>query len=386
MPVMRNLMARPYGNWITYTRNFANEARCCPSRAAMLTGQYSHHHGLDGNGRWKFFDDKQTIATWLKEAGYRTGFIGKYFIGWPRGKRSPGWDLWERLRSTIDNDIAKAAGFIDSSTQSDEPFFLLMSFTAPHAVARPRRYTDITPWVPDDPPNYNEADVSDKPAVIRKLRLSPQLESKWRKERLNSQRELMMIDDGIQALLDQLNASGELDNTIVIFTADNGFSWGSHRYMYKHLPYEECSNVPTMIRWPGLGENRNESRLISNVDIAPTIVELAGARATRQMDGRSLASLVQSPNQHWHEAVLMQREKGKIVERFRGIRVPGWMYAEYGNGDRELYDLEQDPYEMTNLAGLPEYAAICSGLRDQMNALYRGDPRPERTEALTAVP
>ncbi len=388
MPVMRNLTKRPYGNWITYTNAFANEARCCPSRAALITGQYSHHHGVSGNGRWKFLDEKNTLPKWLQDSGYATGFIGKYLIGYPKGGRPAGWTYWQRDGGNVDKQVSRAAGFLDGYAKGQQPFFLLLSFYAPHYKAQPGRYAGITPYIPEDPPNYLEADVSDKPEIIRKQKMDPKKQAKWRKERENSQRELMMIDDGIQHLLDKLHNSNMLDNTVVIFLADNGFSWGSHNYLYKHLPYEECSKVPMMIRWPGLGGNRTEERLVSNVDLAPTIVELARVPAGRSFDGRSLTGIRNNPNQQWPEAVLLQRGKGSVLEQFIGIRVPGWMYAEYANGDRELYDLDADPYQMNNVVNLPEYGPTRDALRKQMMGLYNADPSatPTPTDTLTPTP
>ena len=385
LPVMRKLMALPYGDWIQYTHAYTNEARCCPSRGAMLTGQYSHHHGVEGNGRGEHLDGTNTIATWLQEAGYHTGFIGKYFIGWPKLSRPPGWNFWSLRGNTVDEDIELAENFMLDGAATGKPFFLLLAFTAPHAVASPGRYAGIDPYVPPDSPNYNEADVSDKPAVIRRQNFSPETQSAWRKERANAQRELLMIDDGVQTILDRLASMGELDNTIVIFTGDNGFSWGSHRYLYKHLPYEECSGVPLLIRWPGLGDNRVESRLVSNVDLAPTIAEMAAAIPRRVMDGNSLAPMIENPQLYWDEAVLLQRSKGEIDERFFGIRVPGWMYAEYANGDRELYDLTADPYELDNVVGMPAFAPVVAQMKARMTSLLADEPRPMPTPTSTAA-
>ena len=144
--------------------------------------------------------------------------------------------------------------------------------------------------------------TSDKPLWVRRLPLlSDETLAQWDNERANSQRELLAIDDGILAILDKLQAMGEMDNTIFIFVADQGFSWGSHRWIYKNCPYVECSNFPLLIRVPG-GENRVESRLVSNVDLAPTIADLAGAPITgRKPDGRSLVTLLTDPAAAWAE-------------------------------------------------------------------------------------
>jgi arylsulfatase A-like enzyme len=229
-------------------------------------------------------------------------------------------------------------------------------------------------YLPPDPPNFNEADVSEKPQWVRDLEpLSQSTIDAWHAERLASQRALLGVDDGVQRIVDALKAKGQLDNTMIIFMSDHGFSWGSHRYTKKQCAYEECSKFPLLIRYPGLTGNRDESRLVSNVDLAATIAEYAGVTPELPQNGKSFLPLITNTATDWKEEVLLERI-GTGPFAFYGIRVPGWKYVEYLNGDKELYDLNTDPYELQNLANKPEYQAKQTELAQRLQTLLDGQP------------
>jgi arylsulfatase A-like enzyme len=204
---------------------------------------------------------------------------------------------------------------------------------------------------------------------IRKLPLLTQTQiDAWHKERLASQRALLGPDDGIQRVIDALKAKGQLDNTMIIFLGDHGFSWGSHRYVLKHCGYEECVRFPMLIRYPGLSGNRDENRLVSNVDLASTMAEFAGVTPALPQNGKSLVSIITNTATSWDESVLMEvRTQG--LPKFYGVRVPGWKYLEYDNGDKELYDITADPYEMQNQANQSSYAAKQAELAQLMRTM-----------------
>lgn len=257
--------------------------------------------------------------------------------------------------------------FINSSST---PFFLYLAYTGPHVPAQtPARYANTDVYVPPDPLNFNEVDVSDKPLWIRQLPLLSQATiDEWREERIAAQWELLAIDDGVQRVIDALKAKGQLENTMIIFLGDNGFSWGSHRWFHKQCSSEECSKIPLLIRYPGLMGNREETRLVSNVDLAATIAEYASVTPGLPQDGRSLIPLITNSTTGWAEEVLLEMLIRKIP-KFYGIRVPGWKYAEYQNGDKELYDLTADPYELQNLANRAEYQIIQAELAQRLAGL-----------------
>ncbi len=373
LPVMRKLMAFPEDSWVHFTSAIANDSICCPARATVLTGQYSHHTGVISNSHGDSLDDKNTLPVWLDQAGYRTGLIGKYLNGYPWDKGSgyvpPGWDYFQASLGSVNPDTRTdlAVNFINSTTG---PFFLYLAYHQPHNPATPlSRYADASVYVPPNPPNFNEADVSDKPQWVRSLSLLSQSTiDTWRKERVASQRALLGVDDGIQRIVNALKATGQLNNTMIIFMADHGFSWGSHRWIKKHCVYEECSKFPLLIRYPGLQGNRREARLVSNVDLASTITRFTGTLPGLPQDGKSLLPLLTNTASTWNQEVLMEVHVG-TNRQFYGIRVPGWTYAEYTNGDKELYDLAADPYQLRNRANQTAHQAKQSELAQRLRDL-----------------
>lgn len=377
LPVMRNLMSYPEGSWVNFTNAFANNSICCPARATILTGQYSHVTGVTDNESGQNLNDTNTLPIWLNNAGYQTTLIGKYLnnFPWNRGTEyvPPGWDMFqEASKGGTDRYTKMAVDFINNASS---PFFLYLAYRAPHLPARPlRRYATADVYLPAEPPNFNEADVSDKPRWVRKLApLSQSTIEFWRAERIASQRALLGVDDGVQQIIDALKAKGQLDNTMIIFMSDNGFSWGSHRYVRKQCAYEECSKFPLLIRYPGLASNRHETRLVSNVDIAATIADYAEVTPALPQNGKSLIPLITNVAIDWNEEILLERN-GSGPFSFYAIRVPGWKYVEYVRGDIELYDLNGDPYELENLANQPEYLAKQNELAERLHALQEGQP------------
>jgi N-acetylglucosamine-6-sulfatase len=376
LPVMRKLLSYPEGSWVKFNNAFANNSICCPARATVLTGQYSHITGVLNNDSGQFLDDTNTLPVWLDNAGYRTGLIGKYLNKYPWDKGfnyiPPGWDEFRvrGVRSDPDGRTAAAVDFIKSSTS---PFFLYLAHKEPHEPAEPlERYAGTSVYVPPDPPNFNEKDVSDKPVWVRNLpRLPSWFIQLMRQERRNSQRALLGVDDSIQTIVDTLKGVGKLDNTMIISIGDNGYSWASHRYMQKPCVYEECSRIPLFIRYPGAPANREENRIVSNVDLASTIAEYAGIVPGLPQNGKSLMPLLRNDATGWTEDILLERfstGSGFNLNLF-GIRVPGWKYAELANGERELYDLVADPYELVNQANNPAFAAQRANLAARLQNL-----------------
>jgi arylsulfatase A-like enzyme len=376
LPVMRKLMSFPEAAWINFTNAYANHSICCPARATVLTGQYARTTGVTGNDKGENLDDTNTLPVWLDKAGYQTGLIGKYLNGFPWDKGAeyipPGWDTFKTKGLGGVNGFTNQA--VDFINTSNGPFFLYLAYLAPHHPARAlRTYAETSVYIPPDPPNYNEADVSDKPTWVRELPLLSQSTiDAWRTERIASQRALLGVDDGIQQIVAALKAKGQLDNTMIIYMSDHGFSWGSHRHTLKECAYEECSKFPLLIRYPDVTGNREESRLVSNVDLAATIVDYAGVTPELPQEGKSLVPLIMNTAADWNEEILLEREGiGKFA--FDAIRIPGWKYVEYANGDKELYDLTIDQYELENIADQPEYQPKQSELAHRLQSLRNGE-------------
>lgn len=376
MPAMRHLLSYPEGSWVNFTNAFSNTSICAPARSILLTGQYTRNNGVYDNKWGADLDDNNTLPVWLDNAGYSTALIGKYVHFHPT-KSLVGWDVYENVQNTVDGHTQMAVDFI---TEQDSPFFLWLAYRAPHKVAKPpQRYKDADVFVPPDSPNFNEEDMSDKPTFIRKSgKVNPLA---VHTERLHSQQELLAIDDGVLTIVNTLRDAGQLENTLLIFVSDNGYSWGSHRLYKKMCVYEECSRVPLLIRYPGQTGNRNEEAYVSMVDLASTIAEYTGINPTIPQDGHSLIPILNGNDASWNDAVLIEKVQGNAA--YAAARVPGWVYAAYNNGEKELYDLIADPYQLTNVANLPEYAVIQAQLAQQLSDLINPPPTPTPTNTVT---
>jgi arylsulfatase A-like enzyme len=439
MRVMRNTLALIGQQGTTFDNNFVTLSLCCPSRSTFLTGQYAHNHGVLTNaapdGGFQKLDHTNTLAVWLQQAGYNTALVGKYLNGYKIADGiPPGWTEfhgglnlsyfnWTMNENGVllhfgsrpqdyQTDVLtqKAVEVINRRIPESKPLFMWVTYHAPHGGG---------PKEPDDPqglgtvntgryrdyfrneqlpgmPSFNEADVSDKPVGIRNRPvLTPQRIAAIREAYQQQLESLLSVDDGVKAIVDALQARGELANTLLVFTDDNGFFHGQHRVPSgKVLLYEPSIRVPLLMRGPGVPKNRHLKQMTANIDLAPTIVDAANAKAARVMDGKSLLPLLAHPSTQWGRDLLIERgpagakragtamgeigdgdngNQGKTAapgdQRFVAIHTPRFMYAEYGNGEKELYDLPQDPDELTNVADQPAYASFQSELAARLAKL-----------------
>lgn len=366
----------------TFTRSFATFPLCCPSRATFLTGQYAHNHGVTSNrlpdGGYDAFRDRRTLPTSLRRAGYRTGYVGKYLNGWGEGDRVPrGWHDWyglttpyrmfrfklnengqvrryARSRGNYQTDVLarKSRMLIRQNARRNKPFFLTLQPTAPHG--EPGRGSDEPNPTPAPrhrdafrrtplprPPSFNERDVSDKPSFIRDTsRLSRDVKRDLTRRHRSRLASLLAVDDAVAAIVRQLRRTGELHNTVIFFTSDNGWMLGEHRLRGKPQLYEETARVPLMVRGPGFPSNLRRSQLTGNIDLAPTILDLASARSGRVMDGQSLLPFARDASVGTDRSLLLQTNRGIAV------RTPDYMYARYQSNEEELYDMGSDPFQL----------------------------------------
>jgi N-acetylglucosamine-6-sulfatase len=416
MSVMSNVNARIVDRGASFQNSFVNYSLCCPSRSTFLTGQYEHNHGVLGNsppdggfGRFESLHGNNNLAVWLQHAGYYTGMIGKYLNGYANDPLvPPGWSEWQAAapatqgvydytlneNGTLVNygtapedfkqDVLsqRAVDFVDRRAPARKPFFLWLTYTAPHsggpnpnpqppsdcqgtAKPAPRHAHSFDSELLPIPPNYNEADVSDKPAEISSR---PPLDAtdtatitRHYRCRLES---LLSVDEGVKTIVDALKATGELSNTYLMFTSDNGFFGGEHRIPGGKLHiYEESIRVPLAIRGPGIPRGAKVRDLAINADLAPTIVDVTGAKPQLTMDGRSLVPLAKHPT--------VERGRELLIEQpsFEAIRTQRYIYAEHGTGETELYDLKTDPFELQSRHDDPAYAAVKAGLATRLHSL-----------------
>ena len=393
MPEVRKLLG---GHGVTFANSFVTTSLCCPSRATILTGQYSRHTGVYQNttphGGATSFRDRSTVATWLHGAGYETALVGKYLNEYnrlPAGYVPPGWDEWDAIAQrrevqyynydlnengrivhygakpadySTDVLAAKAAQF---ALRAPRPFFLYFAPVAPHeaAVPAPRDAKAYSNLAPLRPPSYDEPDARDKPWAAE----FPQLSSAARAEidltRTHMLESLRAVDRAVAGLVQALQTRGALDDTVILFASDNGFMWGEHRLRGKIWPYEESIRVPLVVRVPWLDRGRVDRHLVTNADYASTFADLAGTKPGLPQDGRSLVPLLRGRDPPWPASILVEYLGATGADRFgpppfEAIRTERYLYVEYAFGWRELYDLKKDPYELDNLAGQPSAAAL----------------------------
>ena len=425
MPTVRE---RLVGEGVTFSNAFAPTPLCAPGRASILTGLYAHHHGVRSlvpprGGASAFRGaDKSTIAVWLRRAGYRTGFFGKYLnsywvLGPPDAKRwyvPPGWDSWNAMATehyygyTVVHEDGRtttygkkpedystdvlAAGvlrFVRRAVADGRPFFVHFTPYAPHvetpgvfpAVA-PRHQKLFEDLPPFRPPSYDEADVHDKPAWVRDLpRLDPDVVAMVDLHRRLQLQSLQAVDDAVARLLTLLRELGQDKNTVFVFTSDNGYCWAEHRYVTgKDCAFEECVRVPLVIRWPaGVPHQRAEGRFVLDIDLAPTLAALAGVTPP-VVDGRSLVPLLTGSEVPWRDDFLLEGFNNEGLVRYRGLRTATWKYVENrDSGESELYDLLVDPYELDNRAADFPMRATIETLQERLHALDAAAEGPPPT-------
>jgi arylsulfatase A-like enzyme len=366
MPAMRKLNGLPYGSWATFRRAYCNTALCAPSRATLLTGRYCHQHGVEDNNQGNRLDHSQTLYTWLAGAGYRVGVVGKH-LHWDAEKKRrylPGVEYWSKRDGSVQTYTDRARAWMDEGGQ---PFALFVNLRDPHDPYRVEaQYADAAPYVPADGPAFNQGDVGQYPAALQRPRLGPAAVETTRRNRLQAQRELLSVDDCVQALLDDLGGRGVLENTLVIFASDNGYSWGDHRWRKKRGPWEECHRIPLLLRVPGIA-NMTIDRPVSMVDLTATILEWCGVGAGLPQMGLSLLPLTANA-EAWTPPVYLRSPVGPVD--YEGLVTPGGLKlvkVEGSGGGRLLFNLVVDPHELVNLAGA--YPDIVGELENVMEAL-----------------
>ncbi len=417
MKVMDRTRALLGDRGATFTNNFVNWPVCCPSRATLQTGQYSHNHGVLGNsppdGGYQAFDQQNTTAVWLNARGYTTAHVGKFLNGYGSGAGAdeipPGWDEWYTTDSagqtvynyplnengsliTYDDDVEdfkqdvftrRAQQLITEHVGSGSPLYLQLDYTAPHSggdggatqppdddcnnSARPApRHANALDTLPvPQPPSFNEADVSDKPQAIQDLPVmdAAAITNLTRRYRCRLE-SILSVDEGVEDVVDALRAEGAIRNTYIIFTSDNGFFTGEHRVPTgKVRVYEPSARVPLIVRGPGVPEGVNVRDLTINADLAATVVDVSGATPTHPIDGRSLLPAAKRP---W-----LERGRELLIDtaQYEAVHTQRYVYVEHETGELELYDLRTDPYQLTSLHDVPAYNGLQARMAARLAAL-----------------
>ncbi|MEU9143678.1 sulfatase [Streptomyces sp. NPDC048349] len=365
---------------VKFTNGHVTTPLCAPSRSSVFSGRHAHNHGVRNNGASHALDQSTTVQRYLKQAGYRTGLFGKYLNSWTLADNPPHFEEFALLQpgyvdaqwnvngtvQTINGyttNIIKnrTLNFLDKAATDTRPWFAYVTPYASHGPRTPEAKYAGTP-VPDwnGRPSVPENDRSDKPAYIRNATGTLADGQAIRAEQL---RTLLSVDDAVQAFKDKLQALGQLDNTLVIYIGDNGFSWGDHGWTAKSVPYRPAHEVPFYLSWPagGRGAGTQDNRIVANIDIAPTILDAAGITSAAPQDGRSLLS------SHSRDHLLVEWWKQGTgtggAPTWSSYVAKDKQYTEYydlttdangtvsGTGQvkfREYYDLAGDPYQLAN--------------------------------------
>ena len=440
LSVMPNVRALLADQGTSFSQAFVSVSLCCPSRTTILRGQYSHNTGVETNGganggfetAHRNGVEGSTIATWLHDAGYRTGLFGKYLNGYPDGASDtfvpPGWDefdsptkggnpyreydynLNENGRIVHFGDTPRdygtdvyshlASDFMTRAGRDHKPFFVFLPLYAPHNPATsPPGEGNLFPGAQAPRvPSYDEANISDKPSWLRNTPLmTPAIRARVDALYRHRIQSLQAVDAQVANLTATLQRNGQLDDTYIVFASDNGYHLGEHRLPAgKQTAYDEDVHVPFIVRGPGVPRDRTSNELVGNVDWAPTFADLAGVKPPDFVDGRSLVPLLRdgpTPD-HWRDAFLLEHwreilkpgqaeaRRGSPLEppdpdqaidetapthgpkvpgmhsaaahdpapEFHAVRTPRYLYVEYVTGEKELYDVQRDPYELHNIA------------------------------------
>ena len=400
-----------------FTNAFVTSPLCSPSRASFLTGQYAHRHGItDNTDRSARSHQLVTFPRLLRDAGYVTAFVGKWHMGVDDTPR-PGFDHWVSVQGqgryldaefNVDGRrLARTGYFTDVLNQyaldflrrdHGRPFLLYVSHKAVHPDLTQNadgsvNLADAERFVParrhqalyagaaiPHRPNHARPPV-DKPALLRPIPGLPPLgagtvtaDEKIR-DRL---RVLAAVDDGLGQILELLAARGTLDDTLIVFTSDEGYFYGEHGLsVERRLAYEESARIPLLMRYPRLiAAGTIVDPLTLGIDLAPTLLALGRAPVPAEMQGRSLVPLLRGDRVAWRDDFLIEHFSDKVFPRlagmgYRAVRTGSWKYIQYSElaGMDELYDLRADPYEMANRIEDPQARPALDDLKARLARL-----------------
>jgi N-acetylglucosamine-6-sulfatase len=408
-----------------FTNAFVTTPLCSPSRASFLTGQYAHTHGIvDNTDRSAASHRLVTFPLLLQRAGYETAFVGKWHMGNDDSPR-PGFDYWVSFKGQgqyVDPEIfeggrmapvpgyitdilnARAVEFVRRPRQ--KPFVLYLAHKAVHPNIRQRDDGSVEP-IGGQPfvaaerhrglysevaipraPSYGKP-PTDKPALARRIGDLPPLGPGTVTDDatiLGRQRTLAAVDDGVGALLAALQEQKQLSNTVVVFAGDNGYFYGEHGLSEeRRLAYEESSRIPLVVWFPSrIPAGSVLDALALNIDVAPTVLDLAGVARPPELQGRSLLPVLRGEAREWRTSFLIEYFSDRVFPRvlnmgYQAVRTDRWKLIRYTElaGMDELYDLDADPNELRNVIGDPARGGDLARLRHELEALLAA-PRGQR--------
>jgi N-acetylglucosamine-6-sulfatase len=369
-----------------FRKSYVTYSICCPSRATFLRGQYSHNHRIHGNwepygGAEKFRRlGRDTVATWLQDAGYKTHYVGKYLNGYIADHVPAGWDEWygkdQRFRlnqyningEVVQIDEPLDARYVRDRTNSfieeadDRPFFIFSSFHAPHQPHQWDSRYDNAYQRAKAPRTQNfglRHNAETKPRWVQRM-----AERQFNIGRIDERhreraRALRTLDDAIAEIVVKLREAGQLQSTYIFLTSDNGYKEGQHGLYEKWTAYEEDIRIPLLVRGPGV-PNRSFPHMVLNNDFAPTAAEIAGIEAPSWVDGTSYASLLRGervPLPSWRKRFLVENFESEFPRGtpapyppYLALRTQHLSYIVHlQSRERELYNIARDPWQTRSL-------------------------------------
>ena len=380
---------------------FVTTSLCSPSRASILTGQFSHRHGVvDNNSRVP--EGTTYFPQYLQEHGYETAFMGKWHMGQASDEPRPGFDKWISFRGqgkyfdgmwNIDGKQVQTKGHVTDlltdhaiewmKQDRDKPFFLYLSHKAVHAMFEPaKRHLNKYEKEPLEYPASmadTEENYKDKPQWVREQRNSwhgvdymyhGQMDFDEFYRRYCET--LLGVDESIGRVLDCLEEMGIGDSTLVMYMGDNGFCFGEHGLIDKRHMYKESLRVPFLAYCPDLIKPGTKvKQMVQNIDVAPTIMERTGLEKPDNMDGMSFIPLLKGKEVKWRDAIFYEyywERNFPHTPTVHGVRTDRYKYIHYhGLWDLdELYDLQEDPDEMKNLINSKEHQKLIDKLNTMM--------------------
>jgi arylsulfatase A-like enzyme len=407
---MKSLQDRVVAAGTRFDNGYVATPICGPARGSVLTGKWSHNTGLEGtNGAWQDLVDSgelpRNIAKRLEAVGYSCHLTGKFTNDLSSGDWvCPGFESWwaqlepvndrDRLYfssggagrremprdgSEEGNETMVAAKFTEDFVRGHQnrPWFACFWPHAPHGPYYPLDRYAATHQGERPPTPYGEpgGDLSDKAPLVRKLALlSDTDEARMMREYRNRLREVEEVDDAVGRLMDALAETGQMGRTWVFFVTDNGYQHGEHFLDKKLWPYEESTRTPFVVRGPGVRAGTTNGHLVSQVDLLPTICEIAGAD-TSGVDGRSILPVLRDPGAPFREFLLVEAEgRGWHSVRMRkrneaGTGHDNLLFVRWKDGFEELYDYENDPALHNGRVSTPRERQNAATLRERLLAM-----------------
>jgi arylsulfatase A-like enzyme len=379
-------MDRLAAQGVRFRNAFVVNSLCSPSRASFLSGLYGHKNGIVNNHS-PFPVNNVTWATLLKRAGYVTGYVGKFHMGKQGGTR-PGFDFSASFIGQgkyfdcpieVNGKTTPTQGWVDDvgtdfainfmKENKDKPFALAVGFKSTHGpfTPPPRRKDDYAGESFRPVPNLKVPAIYHEENAKKKGGKAPNLDYF---------RCIAAADDNLGKLLKALDDLGLADNTIVIFSSDNGYYLGEHGLGDKRSAYEESLRIPMLVRYPPLGNpGRTIDSMVLNVDLAPTLLDFAGVKVPAEMQGRSWKPLLEGKETPWRHAFFYCYffEKGYTTPTTTAVRTDDAVLIKYSGHDNwtEMFDIKKDPYQLKNLYSDPAHAE----LRRSLEAQYEREAR-----------